>query len=283
MLGIKSEYLTGKQTPCPACGGKDRFRFDDKDGRGTYYCNNCGAGDGVQLVQICHGLTFREAALKVREVVGEATEDKPKPTQSEAQRRDGLRAVWKASKPITPEDDAGRYLASRRIKQPFPSSLRFIPKLKVANEDVKVLAGMIALVRDPKGDPLTLHRTYLQNGEKAKISSPRKMMAGETPHGSYIELYPAGEVLAVAEGIETAMHVYQRFGVPCWSLISEGGIRAFTPPAIVKRLIICGDNDANFVGQAAAYALAHKIATRFDHIEAEVRIPEITGSDWADP
>src|SRR3546814_2638776 len=34
-FGISPSYLTGKQTPCPTCGGKDRFRFDNKDGRGT--------------------------------------------------------------------------------------------------------------------------------------------------------------------------------------------------------------------------------------------------------
>src|SRR3546814_8107148 len=44
-FGISPSYLTGKQTPCPTCGGKDRFRFDNKDGRGTYYCNKYGPGD----------------------------------------------------------------------------------------------------------------------------------------------------------------------------------------------------------------------------------------------
>src|SRR3546814_8086061 len=32
-FGISPSYLTGKQTPCPTCGGKDRFRFDNKDRR----------------------------------------------------------------------------------------------------------------------------------------------------------------------------------------------------------------------------------------------------------
>src|SRR3546814_5882810 len=54
-FGISPSYLTGKQTPCPTCGGKDRFRFDNKDGRGTYYCNKCGPGDGVQLVMMKTG------------------------------------------------------------------------------------------------------------------------------------------------------------------------------------------------------------------------------------
>ena len=36
---------------CPVCGGSDRFRFDDKEGRGTWFCNQCGAGDGLKLVE----------------------------------------------------------------------------------------------------------------------------------------------------------------------------------------------------------------------------------------
>ena len=48
-LGLDERALSGRHGPCPMCGGKDRFRFDDKEGRGTYFCSGCGAGDGVQL------------------------------------------------------------------------------------------------------------------------------------------------------------------------------------------------------------------------------------------
>ncbi|HAU4420604.1 TPA: hypothetical protein JDY45_22925 [Citrobacter freundii] len=30
----------GRHGPCPKCGGKDRFRLDDLDGRGTWICRN---------------------------------------------------------------------------------------------------------------------------------------------------------------------------------------------------------------------------------------------------
>ena len=45
-LGIHDRYLDGKHHPCPGCGGKDRFRFDDKDGCGTWICSQ-GSGDTV--------------------------------------------------------------------------------------------------------------------------------------------------------------------------------------------------------------------------------------------
>jgi len=281
-LGIPARILDGRQHPCPMCGGKDRFRFDCKEGRGTYYCNQCGAGDGVQLVMMAHGITFREAADKIRTVAVGAEISKPKPSMSEEQRINALRDVWKASKPITPDDDAGRYLASRKIIGPYPPSLRFVPKLKVTGEDVKFLSAMIAMIRAPDGSPLTLHRTYLQDGAKAAIKSPRRVMAGDKPNGSYIELSPAAEEMGIAEGIETAMRVQKRFGVPCWSLITADGLRAFTPPPIVTRLRIFGDNDRKFAGQAAAYDLAKRLAIKNDHIAVSVEIPETPGTDWAD-
>lgn len=281
-LGVSPKYLTGKQTPCPMCGGKDRFRFDDKDGRGTFYCNQCGAGDGVQLIMMAHRKTFREAAVMIRDVAPGCEPAKPKRAMTEEQRVNALREAWKASRPIDVGDDAGRYLLSRGIEPPFSAALRFIPRLKVTGEKVSHLAAMIALVRAPNGEPLTLHRTYLQNGAKADISSPKRLMPGDTPHGSYIDLSREAEEMGVAEGIETALRVQQRFGIPCWSLISADGLKAFTPPPVVKRLRIFGDNDPKFGGQAASFALAHRLAVRNDHIAVSVEIPPETGTDWAD-
>src|SRR3546814_7087969 len=88
--------------------------------------------------------------------------------------------------------------------------------------------------------------------------------------------------MGVAEGIETALAVTRDFGIPCWSTISADGLKAFTPPAIVKRLRIFGDNDPKYGGQAAAYALAHRMSVRLDCVECSVEIPNQTGTDWAD-
>ncbi|HDF2329016.1 TPA: AAA family ATPase [Morganella morganii] len=52
----------GRHGPCPACGGKDRFRFDDKAGRGTWFCNQCGHGDGLDLVALVKQCSLSEAA-----------------------------------------------------------------------------------------------------------------------------------------------------------------------------------------------------------------------------
>ena len=59
--------------PCPGCGGRDRYRFDDQDGRGTFYCGGGGnpvSGDGFTLLNHVHGWNFKTAAKEVRIVLG---------------------------------------------------------------------------------------------------------------------------------------------------------------------------------------------------------------------
>lgn len=56
--------------PCPVCGGKDRFRFDDKDGRGTWFCSQCDpqSGGGLLLLSRYLGKATIEVA---RELIGQ--------------------------------------------------------------------------------------------------------------------------------------------------------------------------------------------------------------------
>ncbi len=67
-LGIEVGH--GKHMACPHCGGKDRFRCDDKGGSGSHLCNQCGAGDGFSLVMKVRGCTFLEAVRRVAGVLG---------------------------------------------------------------------------------------------------------------------------------------------------------------------------------------------------------------------
>ena len=51
-VGVPETALNRRHGPCPMCGGTDRFRFDDKEARGTWICGQCGAGDGVMLSEL---------------------------------------------------------------------------------------------------------------------------------------------------------------------------------------------------------------------------------------
>ncbi len=69
-LGVESRFLRNVHGPCPLCGGKDRFRFDDKDGSGSWYCNDCGAGDGMRLALEWTGKEFKEVAAEIDRLAG---------------------------------------------------------------------------------------------------------------------------------------------------------------------------------------------------------------------
>lgn len=76
---------------CPVCGGSDRFRFDDREGRGTWYCNQCGAGDGLKLVEKVFGVSPSDAAAKVAAVTGSLPPADPAVTAAAGAETDAAR------------------------------------------------------------------------------------------------------------------------------------------------------------------------------------------------
>lgn len=277
-LGVAPEFLSKKHGPCPLCGGKDRWRFDNKDGRGTWFCSNDGAGDGFALLQKMNGWTFSQAAREVERVLGVSKQDAPRQEFTDEQKRAALKRVWTESRPVMHGDPVWTYLNHRTGIEAVPSSLRFHPKLRYdANHS---FPAMLAVVTMPDGSASTMHRTWLDGkGGKAPVDDPKKVMAG-TIKGGAIRLAPMAECLGLAEGIETALRASVLFGVPTWAAISAGGMRDWDAPAGVTEVVIFGDNDANFTGQNAAFALAHRLSMR--GIKTDVRIPAKAGTDWAD-
>ena len=72
--GLAPSQLTDKHQPCPLCGGRDRYRFDDQDGTGSWFCNQCGGkdhtgggGTGMDLLMRCTGWEFAEAAKHIEQ------------------------------------------------------------------------------------------------------------------------------------------------------------------------------------------------------------------------
>jgi hypothetical protein len=69
-FGIPYNALNGKQQPCPACGGTDRFRYTDRHGDGDYFCSHCKAGKGISLVAKVNGWSYVEAAKRIDHLIG---------------------------------------------------------------------------------------------------------------------------------------------------------------------------------------------------------------------
>lgn len=293
-LGVDARLLTNRGTACPVCGGKDRFRFDDKDGKGTWFCNQShrsettnssgSAGNGFALIMDMKRCDFPEAARLVETVIGtDSAPLAPQPAAAEkgaAEEHAEVVALWRGAKPITPDDPAGRYLRSRLGAFVASRALRFHPAIPYGET---TRAGMLSAYVNQNGELAGLQRTFLtEAGEKAPMRNPR-LTIGKLPDGGAVRLVriePKHSALGIAEGVETALSATALFGVPCWAALNSGRLAVWEPPEGFKDIIIFGDNDANKDGQKAAYTLANRLELR--KIITQVEIPPDVGTDWND-
>lgn len=284
---VPATALKDKHGPCPLCGGKDRFRWDNKGGNGTYFCSQCGAGNGMDLLMKIKGWDFRTAAKEVDAVAHNTPVEKPKPATDPRKQRERMADLWNGAKPIEAGDPVWLYLQNRHIELPQNrDALRFHSQCPVPGEPGNRMA-MLAKVSGPDGKSVQVHRTFLTpQGRKADMDCPRAIMPGAIPDGSAIRLAMHGDRLGIAEGIETALAATKRFGMPVWAAISSTMLKKWEAPEGVREVTVFGDHDPKFGGQAAALALAHRLAVKGLEVRIEIpgfRIdPAQCGHDWAD-
>jgi putative DNA primase/helicase len=276
-LGIETRFLTNKHGPCPLCGGRDRYRFDDKNGDGTYFCSQCGAGAGIILLRKKHGWDYATACREVDKLIGPAAPPKAAPKSNgdeQRRRRDIDRLIAGATRP----DIIDTYLKKRGLTVRSRALLGH-PACQYFNDDgefVGYLPAVIAPITAPDGTVVSAARIY--DGD---VPTRKKMMPPTTTiTGAAVRLFEPGEALAITEGVETGLAVHEIAGLPVWACLSAHGVESFEPPAGVKTVHVYGDNDLNMVGQAAAYALAKRLARK--QLEVSVQIPLVPDSDWLD-
>lgn len=281
-LGI--EVGDGKHCPCPICSGSDktsdRFRMDNKEGRGTWFCNQCGAGDGFNLVQKVLNIDFKEAAKEIESIIGSVSVSNNIPKEKTVN-PEMLRGIFKGSKPANKTCQVGSYLFNRGLSV-VPGTLRFHPKC-YEPEKKRETPAMIAVFTSAEGKALTMHRTFLDgHGSKAVIDQPKKILPGlEKLTGGAIRLFdPVDGMIGVSEGIETAIAVKEMMNIPCWSVVSTTLMEGFEPPKGIESVVILADNDKNFAGQKSAFILANKLALK--GIKVSVMVPDRPGTDFLD-
>jgi putative DNA primase/helicase len=115
---------------------------------------------------------------------------------------------------------------------------------------------MIARVEHVEHGPVAVHRSFLAiDGSGKATLDPVRMCHGPVG-GAAVRLAPAGSVLAIAEGIETAISYMQATGTPTWAALSARGIRALVLPENTREVVIAADPDP--VGIMAAHAAARR-------------------------
>lgn len=291
--GVSDATLSGRNGPCPKCGGIDRFQYTDKFGCGNYHCRGCGPGDGFQLLCNVQGMTFIEALRALERSAGVVLTTPALPTQATSERMKQLmQAILAESKQVQVGDPVHTYLRNRGLGDAAltAAALKFHPKLgyyERSTEGKSQLVGeypaMIAVVTGVNGEAVTIHRTYLSNGGKAPVAEPKKLLSSGI-RGSAIHLHHAEDEVAIAEGIETALAVGLATCKPSWSAISARNMELLVLPPSIRRVRIYADNDSHskFDGQASAYVLARRLRQEDASREVEVFVPRHQGADWAD-
>jgi len=253
--------------------------------------------DGRLLVKCHRGCDGREviAALQARGIISGGGERAAPPDPAEAARRRQKEHQKLAqrlafsnkvfSQGRTCEGTrAEKYLVeARRIEGlrfgKLKNTLRFHGEV-LHSPSGDYLPAIIAQIRGANGRALGIHRTYLRPDGSGKADvTPNKMMLGPSAGGA-VRFGPDGPVIALAEGIETALSVARASRLTVWATLSTSGLKGLIlpPPPVAEVVIICADNDE--AGLSAAEFKAGQL-------EAEGRVvsiihPPKAGEDFND-
>lgn len=286
--GFEPRTLSGRNIECPFCGGKDRFRFDDKN-EGMFFCTKCGPGDGFRMLMLQRSIGFSEA-LKLAREYGAVAKQEIRPGRSDEAKRKSIDKLWKQGH--YNDERLADYLESRAIPRymAIESQLKFHPEVEFKYNDdsgkqVKGAApAILARFWTEEGGRrvATIQRHWLDAPVKKMVMPPCAPM-----NAVYCPL--AGmpdDVLAVAEGVYTALSyraiVKEVTGhdVVAWAAYSAESLKNFVPPEGVKRLHILADIDVSYTGQVAAYELARRL--RITHPDLATRVMRPSQHDGQD-
>lgn len=261
--GMDPSFLRNRGGPCPICGGRDRFRFDDKDGSGSFFCSHCQPGTGMTLLQLFTGRGFKDLAPEL-----DKNYQAYRPVQ--AKKVDNEKAIAKLREGMVPLEDGDlvhRYLAGRGIQEVPKAFLRYHPSVYHWDEK-RYMPAMCAVMQAGDGSRAGYHLTFLDlESGKAKIEKSRLYTRGESGKAA-IRLCAVSDHIHLAEGIETALSVKALSNVGCWATGDAGRLENFQPPKGCKKITVHADIDHNHRGEQAAETLAF----RMHQLQIEVSI-----------
>lgn len=290
-FGVGEEFLREKKkTSCPWCGGTDRFEFKNRESTGSFWCEQCGHGDGFEFVQRAKNLPDRKDAIRtVAEHLGLST---VKPKQRSRMSVERMAKRIEECVDISPKNACGRYLKNRNLEIPDCVDIGHHPGVtyyeyegadangKPILNKLGVFPAMVCKITRPDGKPAGIHTTHLtESGDKAPVPSVRKLNdAWEGALiGSAIRIDEAGKRLGIGEGVETTLYIKQATKLPMWSGINASLMAQIEVPDEVEELFIFADNDVKGITEATKLAERYRTKKKVKLI-----IPPTAGNDWDD-
>ena len=270
LLDLCRGRFGSSDVPCPICGPtKQRpasrtspvLRIWLKDGFATFNCVRCGA----------HGYVHAKGASSAKPPTAA-----PCPRQQVRKGRSeyGMK-LWHESQPIE-ETLAEKYLQSVRcIRGPLPPTLRFYASVKVPRSQLK-LPALIAAISGEDHRVVSVQITFLDQRTATKAAvDPARRTFGRMLDGAVRLGAAAGDTLALAEGIETALSFTELTGIICWAVLGKARFAKVALPAHVRHLHLCADTDGVDVCEQAKRGYERR------DLDVTVHAPE-AGNDFND-
>ena len=166
------------------------------------------------------------------------------PTDEERERIEVARNFWEGGEPVDGVRCVRSYLASRCLELGDTSQLRFHPKTpwQPPGEALQYRPCLLVAYRNLDDDQVTgLSRILLDEPEC--WPKTQRMMLGVVRRAA-AKLVPVKHVLAVAEGVETAIAANMMGYGPAWALGSAGAVANFPVLPGIERLILLQENNA---------------------------------------
>lgn len=271
-LGVK--VIKNRHQACPVCGGYDRFRFDDKEGRGTWLCNQCGAGDGLKLVEKVFGVNPSEAAQKVNAVTGNLPPVAPEAiaaaeTETDADRKTAAELAAKLMEKTRPAT-GNAYLT----RKGFPCHECVMLTATHKTGGVSYHAGDVVVPLHDETGALVNLQLINSDGLKRTLKGGQVKGTSHTIEGQK----QAGKRQWIAEGYATALTVHHLTGETV--MVALSSVNLLSLASLVRQkhpacqIVLAADRDLNGDGQSKAAAAA-------DACEGKVALPPVFG-DWND-
>lgn len=228
-----------KHGACPKCGGKDRFRFDDKNGKGTWFCNQCGHGDGLDLVKLVTGKETKTACQEVNKIIllPAFKEIAPTPIKKVSAKK-GIEHYEKIKAFCSLGES--QYL----INKGLANHQCLITRQQYTQGEFSFPVGSLLL-------PLVGTDSVIKGGQLISLNGEKSLLSGSTLSGSFIvvrqpEKKPL-EQIVITEGFATGLSLSKCLDALIVASVSATNLvkvaqqlRAQYPDA---KIIIAGDND----------------------------------------
>lgn len=266
-----------KRTECPVHGSSEahpqnlRAGSPEKwDSYGLVICNSCGSMNYVDVLKQALGWDFPTILKEVWSVVGTGAMARPRPTTQRPERpkvkvkeidvsntQAIARTLLEQAVPLDHPSAAPviNYLASRKIGPVYGplADILCVPQARYPFAPYGTYPVMLSVVRRATGERINLHQTWLKpdGSGKADVRTKKTLLPRmeSGPWAPTIQLDPAGEILCLCEGLETALAVRAMIDLPVWSVVSAGSFDELELPECVKVVLVFTDYDPEYVDE----------------------------------